>query len=197
MPGPQSTSGWQTFFNLGGMAGAFSLIWQIARQAREYHRRPRLGCRKFAPRDVFSFDCPEDEHRRVVTLVIQNIGRKSARGCIARATAQPLLGTGSLKSVALHWADIPIAYSSTGEAPVDIPAGGERRLDIAFCTSLREGCWLASLSAMNGNHLGDAELSEGDYRVDICVRFEDGDDCKYRLRIFAPRKWADLNADAM
>jgi hypothetical protein len=68
---------WQTFFNLGGMAGALSLLWQIANTARDQFRKPRLQIREFArSRDIFNINGGAPDETRYVTLQIKNIGRR-------------------------------------------------------------------------------------------------------------------------
>lgn len=190
--------GWQTFFNLGGLAGALSLIWQIATTTRQRLRAPRLRFLEFAQnRDVFNFRVGAPgpgEDRRYVTLQVRNAGKKYARGCVARARATSADGKGVSREVALHWADTSVNYQTTGQSNVDIAPSGDWRLDVAFSRSTTPQCWLASHSALYGNYLGDAELPEGEYRVEVSVTFDDGDEEKAVLRLVSPKVWHELNA---
>ena len=119
---------WQTFFNLGGIAGALSLIWQMANTIREQYRKPRLEISELVQnKDIFNVKIEppaEPDERRYVTVQVKNGGRRYARGCVARARATPLSGVGEAKEVTLHWADAPVMYRTTGESHVDIAPGG-------------------------------------------------------------------------
>jgi hypothetical protein len=198
MPQAPQPSSWQTLFNLGGVAGALSFLWNLGTALRQRSRRPRLEFSDFvSSRDIFNVQMhppATPESRRYLTLKVINIGKKSARGCVARAKAQRLSGAGSERTVSLHWADVAISYQSTGAAPVDISPGGEHRLDIAFSSSLRGGCHLASHSALHGHYYDDFRLDEGEFRVEIGVTFEDGDEAEYKLLIVSPAVWDRLEA---
>jgi len=189
---------WQTFFNLGGIAGALSLIWQVSNTLRERARRARLEIVDFiANRDIFNVRWNSSlgsDDVRFVTLQVRNKGRRYARGCVARAVAVPSSGIGEEKEVPLHWADTAVTYQTTGQPPVDIAPGGSWRLDVAFSRSSGQAAWLASTSALNGNHFNDSQLTTGQHSITIRVSFDDGDDASYRLRLTSSVLWSELNA---
>ena len=155
---------WQTFFNLGGIAGALSLLWQVTNTIREHYRKPRLRILEFVQnRDIFNvrFDAPASpDERRYVTMQVKNVGRRYARGCVARATATPISGVSATRQVSLHWADTPIVYRTTGESQVDIAPGGLWRLDVAFSSKRGVTC-LASDSALYGSYYSGRRASAG------------------------------------
>jgi hypothetical protein len=188
---------WQTFFNLGGIAGAVSLLWQIANTARDQFRRPRLEILEFIQnRDIFNVRLDSSDESRYITVQVKNVGRRYARGCVARAKAIPCAGRREAKEIALHWADTPITFRTCGESYVDIAPGGTWRLDVAFSNKVRQGACLASLSALHGNYFSDAELVAGQHMVEIKVTFEDGNYAMSRLRLTSSPTWHELNASA-
>lgn len=196
------SSAWQAYFNLGGIAGALSLIWQIVTYVKEYLHRARLQCEPFEPSGgLIDIPYPESEQsERFVTLKVKNIGRRYARESVAHATATPVYGGGPTKTVQLHWAeDSPLMNPATGTTlakvtAVDIEPNGMKRLDVAFTSSRRSGCCLASLPALNGNFLGDSHLEEGEYRVEVRVTSDNGQVSTSVLQLNSPRLWHDLNA---
>jgi hypothetical protein len=196
------SSALQAFFNLGGIAGALSLIWQIATYIKEYSHRARLRCEPFEPLGgVMDVPFPESgRSERYVTLKVKNIGRRYARGSVAHATASPVHGGTPTKTVQLHWAeDSPPMNPATGTTlakvtAVDIEPNGTKRLDVAFSSSRRQGCCLASIPALNGNYLGDSHLAQGAYRVEVRVTSDNGQVSTSVLQLNSPRVWHDLNA---
>ena len=189
---------WQTYFNIGGIAGVLALVWQIITFALEKYRKPRLKCQDFIQsRDIFSVEWDvgdATESRRFVTIIVKNIGRRYARGCVANATATPISGEDSPIEAPLHWADLPCTYRTTGNIPIDIAPGEKRRLDIAFSRSDHEGCCIASHSGMFGNFYGDSKLDVGEYQVKVVVTFDDGNVSTIMFRLFSSKEWYELNA---
>jgi hypothetical protein len=196
------SSAWQAFFNLGGIAGALSLIWQIATYIKEHLHRARLQCEPFEPLGgIMDVPFPESgQSERYVTLKVKNIGRRYARESVAHATATPVHGGAPTKTVQLHWAeDSPPMNPATGTTlakvtAVDIEPNGTKRLDVAFSSSRRPGCCLASLPALNGNYLGDSHLERGEYRVEVRVTSDNGQVSTSVLQLSSPQVWHDLNA---
>jgi len=184
-------SSWLTFVNLGGLAGALSLIWQVTNTLVERSRRPRLRCREPVIFNVEKYRGGPDTFR-FITLPVQNVGRKSALGCVARATAIPLSGQGSRREVWLHWADTPFPDGEVS-VPVNIAPSGQWRLDVAFSRSSGSSRWLASHRALAGHFSEDAELGQGEYKLEIRITFEDGNVAKSILRLFSSQSWDDLN----
>jgi hypothetical protein len=185
-------SSWLTFFILGGIAGALSLIWQVTNSLLERYRKPRLKCLE---RDIFNVEGYLDRPGtvRFITLPIQNIGRKSALGCVARATAIPLSGQGSRQEVSLHWADTPFPNSDVA-VPVSIAPNDKRRLDVVFSRIGGPLRCLASPRALYGYFSEDAELGQGEYKLEIRVACEDGAVAESTLRLCSSQTWDDLNA---
>jgi hypothetical protein len=107
--------------------------------------------------------------------------------------AIPLSAQDLKREVSLHWAgtDFP---EDEFRIPVNIAPGDQRRLDIAFSRSGRPGRWLATHRALTGRFLDDAALGQGEYKLEICVTFEDGDEAKSILHLFSSQTWNDLNA---
>jgi hypothetical protein len=128
-------------------------------------------------------------------LPIENVGHKSALGCRARATAIPLSDQGSQQEVSLHWAETPFLEGEVA-VPVNIAPGGQRRLDVVFSRSSGPGRWLASQRALPGHYSKDAELGQGEYKLEIRVNFEDGNEAKSILRLSSSQTWDDLHASA-
>jgi hypothetical protein len=186
---------WQAFFSLGGIAGALSLIWQLTSAFRNRLRRPQLRILDLNRKlDIFSFEPGPGDKVRFVTVQVQNIGRQYASRCIARARIRPLPGTEARREVALHWADTPVIYRTTGESHVDIAPGGQWRLDVAFAKPSAQVAWLATESALYGNFFGDAELPPAQHDIELRVTFEDGNDAVRLLRITSSQKWDELDA---
>jgi len=169
----------------------------VANTIREQYRKPRLQVLELAQnRDIFNvrIEAPsEPDERRYVTVQVKNVGRRYARGCVARARATLSPGVGGVKEVPLHWADTPVVFRTAGESHVDIASGSAWRLDVAF--SRRVGAaWLASESALFGNYYSDAELVPGQHRVEILVTCDDSNTAVSHLRLAVSRVWHELNA---
>jgi hypothetical protein len=187
-----ANTGWQTFFSLGGIAGILSLFWQVVREGLTFSRRPRLRILRLEPgRDIFDVDSRD---RRFVTVQVKNLGRRFARGCVAQIEASSSPGRKDLRPLALHWADTPIEYTTTGARGVDIPPNGTWRLDVAFSRAGGKSAWLAEESALYGNYEADAELPVGDHLVTICVTFDDGNTARSTLQIKSSSSWSELTA---
>ena len=94
--------------------------------------------------------------------------------------------------MSLHWADTPFPDGEVA-IPVDIPPSGIRRLDVAFSRK-SGGRWLATHRALHGSYSKDAELSEGEYKLEIRITCEGGNKEKSMLRLLSSQTWDDLNA---
>src|SRR5579859_1194562 len=179
---------WQTFFNLGGIAGALSLLWQVFNALWGYFRRPRLRIIPAEQVDLLQFPMPDNtDERRYVTLRVRNDGRRSALRCTARAQ---LIGTA--KDIGLHWADTAVFFETVGVASqIDIEPKSEHRLDVAFSSRNHNASWLASIAWL---HRFDdiSRLGFGESQVDIRVTYDDGNiaTCRLLLRYSG---WQDLN----
>jgi hypothetical protein len=185
---------WQTFFNLAGVAGATSLIWQICAAFQTHRRRARLRIMIPDETDIFDISWKDPvEERRYITCNVKNVGRRTARGCVARAIATSVKAAGQPQEVPLHWADTELTYNTTGCGTVDIPPGSAWRLDVAISRSPMARCWLASIAALRGEVPGLA-LPEGAYNVEIIVTFDDGNEDRVSLRLGSPTDWHGLYA---
>ncbi|SRR6266542_1129012 len=186
---------WQAFFSLGGVAGALSLIWQVSDALRDRYRRPKLRILDIdRNRNIFSFNYGPQDDVRFVTVHIKNVGRKFARGCVAQARIKRSEAKEGMQEVALHWADTPVIYRTTGQAHVDVPPGGQWRLDVAFARPQHQCAYLATESALYGNFVDDAALLPGQHEVEIRATFDDGDDVIRTLRILCTKRWEELDA---
>jgi len=195
MPQPAEPDFWQTFFNLGGIAGALSLIWQIAKAIWEFFRKSRLKVLALKGRDILTISIQppaEPDERRYVTLRVKNIGRHFAHRCVAYAK---LMGNG--REVSLHWADTEIRYETGGRSSqVDIPPGFAHRLDVAFSSSRGKGAWLASEAALH-RYDDYAKLDAGQCLVKVRVTCEDGNIAVSWVRLRSSDLWHDFNGERM
>ena len=191
----KQTEMWQTFFSLGGIAGLLSLIWQVTNTLLDRLRRPKLRILDLdREHNIFSFEAGPGDKARFVTVSVQNLGRRYASRCIARARIRPLPGARARREVALHWADTPVIYRTTGASHVDIAPGAQWRLDVAFAKPSERLAWLATESALYGNFRGDAELPPGQHEVELRVTFEDGNDAVRLLTVRSSHHWDELDA---
>ncbi len=193
------------FFNLGGIAGFVSLLWQIAGAVRRGTRRPRIHIHPFEPaRDLRPWQVIESEHPELggriqlaVTLDVSNAGPDTAKRCVAtlEITSTPPGVTLRERRYALHWADVDYSLKNTGAQPVDI--GSEvQRLDVAFTHEKQDvaGCWIATPLALSLASIDQAYLQPGDYHGTLRITCENGKAAHLEVVIHSPKAWRDLNA---
>ena len=188
---------------VGGLAGLASFTWQLIKESIHARHRPRLNILPYhKDRDVAvpEHRCQDGstESRQYICVYVENLGWRTARGCIAWARATPVRGAGKTKRASLHWADTPVAYSSTVSnlTAVDLLPRLERRLDVLVATSNRaHPFYLCSPQALYGNYFGDSELAEGEHTIEIFATFEDGSLKKLKLRVTLPAKWDQARAE--
>jgi hypothetical protein len=192
---------WETFFDLGGIAGLGSLVWQGVLAARRYGSRPVLHVRPFdKARDLDTWRVDNSQlHQKVLTLEVKNLGKRLAKRCVA--TLNVLAAPPGVRlrdtSMTLHWAGTSYINLDTGAHPVDIGAE-PRRLDVVFTrnTAGSSGAWVAvplALSQLNG--APQFHLPPGRYDVEVVITCEDGAGCRVGLTIESPAAWNQLAAD--
>ena len=189
---------WSTFFDVGGVAGALSLIWQGVSAFRSRGKRPRLRFLPFTPvRDLRSWQ--NTQHQilgKLVTLEVVNRGDRLAVRSVARATILESPQGVSLphESFALHWAPVPYSMTDSGEEPVDI-GSSPVRLDVIVAKPASPGCFFAVPLAL-GLEQGapQVHLPPGRYRIQVVVTSAEGDPGRIELVVTSPSSWQDLDA---
>jgi len=190
------------FFNLGGIAGFVSLLWQVASAAARRNRRPRIHIHDFEPARDLRFWHLIDQNggkriQRAVTLDVSNDGPDTAKRCVAilEITSTPPGATLRDRRYALHWAGVDYSLQNTGAEPVEL--GPEtRRLDVLFTHEKQDvpGCWIATPAALSLATIDQAYLQPGEYRGTLKINCENGRGARLEVEIHSPKTWRGLDA---
>jgi hypothetical protein len=191
---------WSKFFDLGGVAGFLSLIWQAGSAGFRRHRTPRIHVYAFDPAHDLKYwqlDPAGTVIRLVVTLDISNKGADTAKRCVAALdiTRTPPGVTLRERRYALHWAGVDYSFQNTGSQPVEI--GPEtHRLDVAFTDKAQDvaGCWIATPMALSVRSIDQAYLRPGAYEGVLRINCENGRGARLKIKLHSPDKWQGLSA---
>lgn len=192
---------WGSFFDLGGIAGFVSLLWQSITHFTTWRGRPRLRIRPLdAERDVRIWQLMLIpgivDHQRVFSLQIWNRGARVARHVVGVLTFTKLPpGAGHLdRRIGLHWGDFDYDPATTGAQAVDIAGNEEHRLDVAFARQSQQvpGAWAAMPLALAAPTPNQAYLPTGQYEVEVTVTSDNAARARARFVLTSPSQWNDL-----
>jgi len=139
---------------MGALSGFLSLLWRFADTILDWFKRPRLKIEYLEEWNgklvgiggrIIRFHC----------LIIRNVGKRTAKRCIAQYEILAPTNLEGLEKVnKLHWADKDYSYKTDEPEPVEIGSDETRRLDVFFSSPLisSEGNindYYASSNAMN------------------------------------------------
>jgi hypothetical protein len=177
---------------------AISILGKAAPSLWRLCRRPVLEALPFdESRDLREWTLVGTISRvqRVFTIEIRNTGFDVAKRCVGlleiNAAGAP---DSQMKLYAVHWADVDYAFRTSGAETVDIGPEG-RRLDVAFTYSgqPRDGCWIATPSALVAPLATPDWLAPGAYDARVIVRAQGALRSLSRFRIHSPAAGSNLS----
>jgi hypothetical protein len=192
---------WGSFFDLGGVAGFVSLLWQTVTHFTTWTGRPRLRIRPLeVERDLRIWQLMlipgVPDRQRVFSLQVWNKGSRVARHVVGvlTFTRVPQSATHLDRRIGLHWGDLAYDPATTGAQAVDIAGTEEHRLDVAFARASQQvpGSWAAMPLALASPTPNQAHLPPGQYEIEVTVTSDNAARTRARFVLTSPDIWSNL-----
>lgn len=123
------------WIELGSLSGFLVLLWKLVDTILNWFKRPQLKIEYHKEWNgrlvnlggrIICFHC----------LIIRNVGKRTAKRCIAQYEILTPINLGNLEKVnKLHWADKDYGYKTDEPEPIEIGSDETRRLDVFFSLS--------------------------------------------------------------